>query len=140
MELWRWQRLIEAVVGVAMIICSGLVMIAVVVIVWRRRRRQHIQPAVAFFHPRTEDGGGGERVLWCAVRAVQDLAPELSTVVYTVDAATPESLAARALDLFGIQLLRCPSVSVGFNSSPFSSCVGKFIHPLSISRVSPRYN
>jgi alpha-1,2-mannosyltransferase len=32
--------------------------------------------SVAFFHPFTNDGGGGERVLWCAVRAIQEECPE----------------------------------------------------------------
>lgn len=65
---------------------------------------------VAFFHPFTNDGGGGERVLWCAVRAIQEVAPCLPVVVYTGDPATPQSLAARALDRFGVQLLQSPKV------------------------------
>lgn len=80
----------------------------------------------------SEDRGRRRRRASPLVRAVQELAPELSIVVYTVDAATPESLAARALELFGIQLFRCPSVCAGFNSSSSSSssCVAKFIHQL----------
>ena len=36
----------------------------------RARSRSRVpQGAVAFFHPFTNDGGGGERVLWCALRA-----------------------------------------------------------------------
>ena len=31
--------------------------------------------SVAFFHPYCNAGGGGERVLWCAVRAVQTRYP-----------------------------------------------------------------
>ncbi|KAL3685039.1 hypothetical protein R1sor_003061 [Riccia sorocarpa] len=62
------------------------------------------QPVVGFFHPYTEDGGGGERVLWCAVRAIQELIPEYNVVIYTGDHATSQSLAARASDKFGIKL------------------------------------
>ena len=40
----------------------------------RSRSRRMPQGAVAFFHPFTNDGGGGERVLWCAPRAWQTLA------------------------------------------------------------------
>jgi alpha-1,2-mannosyltransferase len=29
------------------------------------------KPTVAFFHPYCNAGGGGERVLWCAIRAMQ---------------------------------------------------------------------
>ncbi|KAH8963959.1 hypothetical protein BDL97_04G038200 [Sphagnum fallax] len=61
---------------------------------------------VGFFHPFTNDGGGGERVLWCAVRAVQEMATDLPIAIYTGDPATPESLALRALDRFGVKLLQ----------------------------------
>ncbi|BBM97969.1 alpha-1,2-mannosyltransferase [Marchantia polymorpha subsp. ruderalis] len=69
-----------------------------------RNRKRNAQPVVGFFHPFTEDGGGGERVLWCAVKAVQELFPLYSVVIYTGDQATPDSLAARASEKFGIQL------------------------------------
>jgi hypothetical protein len=50
-------------------------------------------------------------VLWCAVRAVQELRPDLPCAVYTSDAdATPDALAARALDRFSVRLLRPPQV------------------------------
>jgi hypothetical protein len=72
-----------------------------------RRLRSQPAPAAGFFHPHTNDGGGGERVLWCAVRAVQGLRPDLPCAVFTSDAdASPERLAARALDRFGVRLLR----------------------------------
>jgi alpha-1,2-mannosyltransferase len=68
-------------------------------------------PAAGFFHPYTNDGGGGERVLWCAVRAVQELRPDLPCSIFTGDAdASPEGLEARALDRFGVRLLRPPQV------------------------------
>ncbi|GAB2215601.1 hypothetical protein Droror1_Dr00019990 [Drosera rotundifolia] len=74
----------------------------------RRTRRRN---TVAFFHPYTNDGGGGERVLWCAVRAIQDERPDLDCVVYTGDRdATPESLMGRAVDRFGVELVKRPEV------------------------------
>jgi alpha-1,2-mannosyltransferase len=82
---------------------------------------------VGFFHPFTNDGGGGERVLWCAVRAVQEMATDLPIVIYTGDPATPESLALRALDRFGVKLLQPIRVSrvytpvVSHFSLPFST-------------------
>ncbi|XP_006664685.2 GDP-Man:Man(3)GlcNAc(2)-PP-Dol alpha-1,2-mannosyltransferase [Oryza brachyantha] len=76
-----------------------------------RRWRPAPAPAAGFFHPYTNDGGGGERVLWCAVRAVQELCPGLPCAVFTGDAdASPDGLAARALDRFGVRLLRPPQV------------------------------
>lgn len=38
----------------------------------KTRRAQDGRPAVAFFHPYCNAGGGGERVLWCALRALQN--------------------------------------------------------------------
>ncbi|KAJ3674317.1 hypothetical protein LUZ60_004933 [Juncus effusus] len=83
-----------------------LLQILLIVISSRRTRRK----SVGFFHPYTNDGGGGERVLWCAVRAIQEEKPGLECTVYTGDDASPESLSARALDRFGVELLRPPKV------------------------------
>ena len=67
---------------------------------------------MGFFHPYTNDGGGGERVLWCAVRALHEQDPHLSCIIYTGDSdATPESLSARALRVFGVKLSSHPKVS-----------------------------
>ncbi|CAI9114356.1 OLC1v1015064C1 [Oldenlandia corymbosa var. corymbosa] len=62
---------------------------------------------VGFFHPFTNDGGGGERVLWCAVKAIQEEYPGINCVIYTGDFrdASPESLRDRARSLFGVELL-----------------------------------
>lgn len=38
----------------------------------KTRRAQDKRPSVAFFHPYCNAGGGGERVLWCALRALQN--------------------------------------------------------------------
>ncbi|KAK6932994.1 ALG11 mannosyltransferase, N-terminal [Dillenia turbinata] len=65
--------------------------------------------AVAFFHPYTNDGGGGERVLWCAVKAIQELRNDLDCVVLTGDHdASPQSLMSRASDRFGVNLIFAP--------------------------------
>ena len=38
---------------------------------------------IAFFHPYCDTGGGGERVLWCAINAMKRQFPEAQYVVYT---------------------------------------------------------
>jgi len=40
---------------------------------------------VGFFHPFCNAGGGGERVLWAAIRATQERYPKALSVVYTGD-------------------------------------------------------
>lgn len=40
---------------------------------------------IGFFHPFCNAGGGGERVLWAAIRATQNRWPKATCVVYTGD-------------------------------------------------------
>lgn len=40
---------------------------------------------IGFFHPFCNAGGGGERVLWAAIRATQERWPKARIVVYTGD-------------------------------------------------------
>lgn len=51
---------------------------------------------VGFFHPFCNAGGGGERVLWAAIRATQKRWPKAKCVVYTGDhEATKERILER---------------------------------------------
>ena len=99
MELWR--LLVLASLG-ACVLAVGLLLML---------RQGKVEEVVAFFHPFTNDGGGGERVLWCAVRAVQEMVGNaLPVVIYTGDEITPEALAARAFTRFGVKLVEIPVV------------------------------
>uniref|UniRef100_A0A7N0SZS6 ALG11 mannosyltransferase N-terminal domain-containing protein n=1 Tax=Kalanchoe fedtschenkoi TaxID=63787 RepID=A0A7N0SZS6_KALFE len=89
-------------------IFSALIFRLIVIVITARRCRKK---AIAFFHPYTNDGGGGERVLWCAVKALQEEYHDLDVVVYTGDRdASSETLAARAVDRFGVKLVFAPKV------------------------------
>ncbi|KAL6545147.1 asparagine-linked glycosylation protein [Orobanche hederae] len=82
---------------------SAIIIRVVSLVVYHRRNRRN---SVGFFHPYTNDGGGGERVLWCAVKAVQEEFPDLECVIYSGDHdASPKSLAARSIDRFGVKLI-----------------------------------
>ncbi|KAL0963687.1 hypothetical protein UPYG_G00309590 [Umbra pygmaea] len=71
------------------------------------RRAQDSSPTVAFFHPYCNAGGGGERVLWCALRAIQNRYPNVSLVVYTGDqGVTAEQILEGAQQRFNIRLPR----------------------------------
>ncbi|XP_067111210.1 GDP-Man:Man(3)GlcNAc(2)-PP-Dol alpha-1,2-mannosyltransferase-like [Osmerus mordax] len=68
---------------------------------------QNGAPTVAFFHPYCNAGGGGERVLWCAIRALQNRYPNVSFVVYTGDqGVTGEQITEGARQRFNIRLPR----------------------------------
>ena len=59
---------------------------------------------VAFFHPYCDAGGGGEKVLWEAVRAINQSHPEYSIFVFTGDDAPEDAILSRARSRFDLQL------------------------------------
>ncbi|CAJ0585154.1 unnamed protein product, partial [Mesorhabditis spiculigera] len=66
---------------------------------------RRVPKSVAFFHPYCNAGGGGERVLWAAVRSVRAEHPDLTCYIYSGDTnATKESILWKAHTFFGIEL------------------------------------
>uniref|UniRef100_A0A8C2V200 GDP-Man:Man(3)GlcNAc(2)-PP-Dol alpha-1,2-mannosyltransferase n=2 Tax=Chinchilla lanigera TaxID=34839 RepID=A0A8C2V200_CHILA len=64
------------------------------------------QMVIAFFHPYCNAGGGGERVLWCALRALQKKYPEAVYVVYTGDInVSGQQILEGAFRRFNIRLI-----------------------------------
>lgn len=61
---------------------------------------------IAFFHPFADGGGGGERVLWCAVDALQQTAPRARVVIYVREGVTAEQLVQDADSRFNVKLRR----------------------------------
>ncbi|KAH6695803.1 alpha-1,2-mannosyltransferase alg-11 [Plectosphaerella plurivora] len=60
---------------------------------------------VAFFHPFCNAGGGGERVLWAAIRATQKRYPKALCIVYTGDhEVNKQQILARVKNRFNIDL------------------------------------
>ncbi|KAM6494268.1 mannosyltransferase [Amanita muscaria] len=63
------------------------------------------KPIVGFFHPYCNAGGGGERVLWTAIAAIQRARPDIISVVYSGDTETTKaSILAKVQGRFNIQL------------------------------------
>lgn len=61
--------------------------------------------SVGFFHPFCNSGGGGERVLWSAIKALQDRYPDCTCLIYTGDCeATPEDIIKNASERLNIEL------------------------------------
>lgn len=62
---------------------------------------------VGFFHPYCNAGGGGERVLWCAIRSLQTRYDFVKCIVYTGDVYnSPEEIIRKAKDRFDIDIKR----------------------------------
>lgn len=70
-----------------------------------KKRKCPSQFSIAFFHPYCNAGGGGERVLWCAVNAVSTTHPKVKIVIYTGDLdVSPDEIIKRAKLRFNITL------------------------------------
>lgn len=58
---------------------------------------------VGIFHPYCNAGGGGERVLWCAVKALQAKYENVKIIIYTGDVdASPNTILNRAKNVFNV--------------------------------------
>ena len=105
------------------------------------RSGPEVPNSVGFFHPFTSDGGGGERVLWCAVREIQRARPDCQCVIYTGDDATGEEFARRAKERFGVELRAVPGVVKlrgAASSSPSGTRCSRWSARRSAARCSPR--
>ncbi|KAK9297536.1 hypothetical protein QLX08_008773 [Tetragonisca angustula] len=70
-----------------------------------RANRTHSETVVAFFHPYCNSGGGGERVLWAAVSAIQNKYPNVHIAIYTGDLdAHPEQILNKAEKVFNYKI------------------------------------
>ena len=72
---------------------------------WRQRKKFNGQRIIAFFHPYCNAGGGGERVLWSSIKALEDLDLGFQFVVYTGDVdTTGEKILQKVKNEFQIEL------------------------------------
>lgn len=69
---------------------------------WKRKHNNIV--SVGFFHPYCNAGGGGERVLWCAIRAIQNRYKNTHCIVYTGDASPGLDILEKAEKCFDIKL------------------------------------
>jgi len=91
--------------SLVLLLLLGLAALVVRLLAARQRARQPVQLSAAFFHPYCNAGGGGERVLWCAVRAVQARYPAVRLIIYTGDTdAAPDMILAKARDRFNMDI------------------------------------
>jgi len=61
--------------------------------------------SVGFFHPYCNAGGGGERVLWQAVKVTQTRYPAAKIIIYTGDVdAAPDMILNKARDRFNMDI------------------------------------
>eukprot|EP00879_Flechtneria_rotunda_P003773 GHRR01004012.1.p1 GENE.GHRR01004012.1~~GHRR01004012.1.p1 ORF type:complete len:487 (+),score=120.70 GHRR01004012.1:258-1718(+) len=92
---------LTALLGVLAALLFGIVLLTIRIL---RQLPQLQKGSVAFFHPFADGGGGGERVLWCAINAVQHAAPHAKIYVYTREGVTAEQLLQDASSRFNVKL------------------------------------
>ncbi|XP_078101374.1 GDP-Man:Man(3)GlcNAc(2)-PP-Dol alpha-1,2-mannosyltransferase-like [Sander vitreus] len=102
--------LVVPCVYLSLVLTLCLLLLLLGVRVWLQGRRTARRardggPAVAFFHPYCNAGGGGERVLWCSLRTLMHRYPGVSFLVYTGDqGVTSEQILEGVRQRFNITL------------------------------------
>ncbi|PSC69622.1 GDP-Man:Man(3) c(2)-PP-Dol alpha-1,2-mannosyltransferase [Micractinium conductrix] len=72
---------------------------------WIHRRVPPVaKGTVAFFHPFADGGGGGERVLWAAVQALQMQRPDVRVAVYCGGTVDARELCKHVLERFNLSV------------------------------------
>ena len=100
-QTYRTVKIIGAILeNDGMIVFVSFALFCLLFIRFSRYRSQ----TVAFFHPYCDAGGGGEKVLWEAVRAIKTAHPEYSIFIYTGDDAAEDAILARAVSRFDLKL------------------------------------
>jgi alpha-1,2-mannosyltransferase len=59
---------------------------------------------IGFFHPYCNDGGGGERVLWCAIQALLLANKGIRIAIFTGDHERGDEILSKAKERFGISI------------------------------------
>ncbi|XP_015916483.3 GDP-Man:Man(3)GlcNAc(2)-PP-Dol alpha-1,2-mannosyltransferase isoform X1 [Parasteatoda tepidariorum] len=73
-------------------------------ILWKRKNKNCL--SIGFFHPYCNAGGGGERVLWAAVRAIQKQFKDMQCVIYSGDDVNDDEVINNVQLRFNIKLIR----------------------------------
>lgn len=87
------------------VVLAGCILLLFSVFVWVKCRfPRPVQGVIGFFHPFADGGGGGERVLWAAVQALQQSRPDLRIVIYCGEDSSAGSLSQQASSRFNLKV------------------------------------
>ena len=82
-------------------VAISAVFLAIVLVFLRFRRRKDW---IGFFHPYCNDGGGGERVLWCAIQGLMLLDKTLNFAIFTGDLESDKAILFKVSERFGVTI------------------------------------
>lgn len=98
------------VLAACKILCM-FILLPILLITWRkfyskkRAERREKGTIVGFFHPYCNAGGGGERVLWAAIKAIQTKYSDVHIIIYTGDLDTdPQQILHRTEKVFNFKI------------------------------------
>ncbi|CAG0881548.1 unnamed protein product [Darwinula stevensoni] len=92
---------------VSVVILTAFLPLILLKMVFHWHRKTGRRKTVGFFHPYCNAGGGGEKVMWCAINALQKKYPKWEFVIYTGDVESPPNLILKnAKERFNISLER----------------------------------
>ena len=127
-----------------------LATVAAIILGYLRSRRK--RNWIGFFHPYCNDGGGGERVLWCAVQGLMQKDKTLNIAIFTGDIENDTVILSKAYDRFGITVdnSRVQFVRLGSRSLleakyyPFFTLLGQSLGSIAVAidaliRFTPEY-
>ncbi|XP_076240649.1 ALG11 alpha-1,2-mannosyltransferase [Calliopsis andreniformis] len=99
-------------IAIFKIFCMFIIL-PILLITWKRlyakkrAERSRKGTVVGFFHPYCNSGGGGERVLWAAISAMQIRYPDIHIIIYTGDLdADPEQILNKTEKVFNFKIER----------------------------------
>ena len=109
MALWLALPILVGVAFLAIVVCRIVFFKKKKVMAKNAKGKLVPARVFGFFHPYCNSGGGGERVLWCAIRALEELhstgTVPIHVIVYTGDVGIPAAdILKRAKDRFGVDL------------------------------------
>uniref|UniRef100_A0A1B0CM92 ALG11 mannosyltransferase N-terminal domain-containing protein n=1 Tax=Lutzomyia longipalpis TaxID=7200 RepID=A0A1B0CM92_LUTLO len=89
---------------------AGIILILILRAILRGKRSRRVKEDpqgtyIGLFHPYCNAGGGGERVLWCAVRCLLKKYPACKIIIYTGDiGVTPRDILKKAKNTFNVSV------------------------------------
>jgi alpha-1,2-mannosyltransferase len=151
-----WWAQVQSVMWFLVVVIAPcatvLLLIRLLFVAKRRRERDGSRQTVGFFHPYCNAGGGGERVLWAMVQAVQSQFPELDVVIYTGDVnVTEDQILGKVSQNLQMNLMRKPHFVylhhrkwVEANMFPYFTLLGQSVGSLilgaeAVIRFTPDY-
>ena len=82
--------------------------VLLMITIWMRRQRKRDATTFGFLHPYASSGGGGERVLWCAVKSISEGMRKAKSpceiVIYTGDSESKKDTLRKVKNAFNLDI------------------------------------